>query len=66
MDKIIVDLEKRLSDKHIHISLSNKDSSPVLVVFKEGKQIAKTGALYDEDTFASKEGLKAYLEKYVV
>ena len=49
-----------------YISLSNKDASPVLVVFKEGKQIAKTGALYDEDTFASKEGLNAYLEKYVV
>jgi len=49
-----------------YISLSNKDASPVLVVFKEGKKVAKTGALYDEKTFASKDGLKTYLEKYVV
>ena len=49
-----------------YISLSNKDSSPVLVIFKEGKQIAKTGALYDEETFASKGGLKKYLDQYIV
>ena len=49
-----------------YVSLSNKDASPVLVIYKNGKKIAKTGALYDEDTFASKEGLKAYLDKYVV
>lgn len=49
-----------------YISLSNKDSSPVLVIYKNGLKIAKTGALYDEETFASKEGLKAYLDQYIV
>lgn len=49
-----------------YLALSNKDSSPVIIIFKEGKQLAKTGALYDESTFASKDGLKTYLDKYIV
>ena len=61
---VIYSVTNTLAKKYI--SLSNKDASPVLVIFKQGKQVAKTGALYDEETFASKEGLKSYLDKYVV
>jgi thioredoxin-related protein len=61
---VIYSVTNTLAKKYV--SLSNKDASPVLVVYKNGKKVAKTGALYDEDTFASKEGLKSYLDKYVV
>lgn len=49
-----------------YLSLGSNDASPVLIVFKDGKQIKKVGSLYAEDVFSSKEGLKSFINEHII
>ena len=49
-----------------HFSLGSNDASPVLMIIKNGIVTKKVGALYAEDVFASKDGLKSFLDEHVV